>query len=113
MARNSEFQKGGRGKKAPYETSQVRVPNPLKQQIAELVDNYQSYVEAGGDPDNPPYFITNQDTKKDALLEKIITNIQLIERQVNAKNKGFTNNSFSQGIKLLKELFNLTKLVDK
>lgn len=113
MSRNSEFQKGGRGKKAPYETSQVRVPNPLKEQISELVNQYQCYVEAGGNPDNPPFFITNQDTEQDVATGKIIEMVQLIRLRVEAKEKGFTSNSFSQGIKLLKEIFDLLKLGDK
>ena len=113
MSRNSEFQKGGRGKKAPYETSQVRVPNPLKEQIAELVDKYQSYVEEGGEPDNPPSFIGIEDTSKDAEFKNLSKKIQLLESHINAKDKGYSANSFSQGIKLLKEIFDLAKLGDK
>lgn len=33
---------GGRGNKAPYETTHIRVPLPLKEIIQELVDNYKS-----------------------------------------------------------------------
>jgi hypothetical protein len=32
---------GGRGKKAPYETTHVRVPVPLKEVIQALIDNYR------------------------------------------------------------------------
>lgn len=32
---------GGRGKKAPYETTHVRVPLPLKEVIQALIDDYR------------------------------------------------------------------------
>jgi len=33
--------KGGRGKKAPYNTVLVRVPEPLKELVVELSDDYR------------------------------------------------------------------------
>jgi hypothetical protein len=33
---------GGRGKKAPYETTHVRIPVDLKSQVEELVENYRN-----------------------------------------------------------------------
>jgi hypothetical protein len=33
---------GGRGKKAPYETTHVRIPVDLKSQVEELVESYRS-----------------------------------------------------------------------
>ena len=32
---------GGRGKKAPYETTHVRVPLPLKDVVQAMIDNYR------------------------------------------------------------------------
>jgi hypothetical protein len=32
---------GGRGKKAPYETTHIRVPIPLKEVVQFLIDNYR------------------------------------------------------------------------
>ncbi len=49
--------KGGRGKKAPYDTKQMRVPQPIAVQIEELCDRYQEFIAAGGDPANPPFFL--------------------------------------------------------
>ena len=34
--------KGGRGKRAPYETTVVRVPNPVLEQVEEICDAYRS-----------------------------------------------------------------------
>lgn len=33
--------KGGRGKKAPYETTHMRIPLPLKLQIEKLIEDYR------------------------------------------------------------------------
>lgn len=49
--------KGGRGKKAPYETKQMRIPQPLWTQVEVLCDRYQEFIAAGGAPANPPFFM--------------------------------------------------------
>lgn len=113
MPQSSEFQRGGRGKKAPYETTHSRIPTPLKNQIAELIDSYQKYVEQGGDPDSPPSFCNEQDTVYVAAMTEVIKKLQLLETRINAKDKGCGANSFSQGLKLLKEIFDLIKPVNR
>jgi hypothetical protein len=35
---------GGRGIEAPYETTHVRVPVPIKPQVEKLIDDYRSLV---------------------------------------------------------------------
>jgi hypothetical protein len=52
--------KGGRGYKAPYETHQIRVPDPIAPQIKTLIDLYQNYRVAGGDPMKPPPFLADE-----------------------------------------------------
>jgi hypothetical protein len=49
--------KGGRGYKAPYETHQVRVPDPVAPQVHSLVERYQDYLANGGDPEKPPQLL--------------------------------------------------------
>lgn len=46
--------KGGRGYRAPYESHQVRVPDPIKSQVHSLIDRYQDYLRTGGNPSTPP-----------------------------------------------------------
>ena len=46
--------KGGRGKKAPYQTKQMRVPVPVELQVMQLCDRYREFIEAGGNPEAPP-----------------------------------------------------------
>lgn len=38
--------KGGRGKKAPYRTIQVRCPEPLKKEVAQLIERYHSQQQS-------------------------------------------------------------------
>jgi hypothetical protein len=37
--------KGGRGIKAPYETTHVRVPVPIKDKVQKLIDDYKNNLE--------------------------------------------------------------------
>jgi hypothetical protein len=36
--------KGGRGKQAPYETTIIRIPLPIKPDVERIVENYRSSV---------------------------------------------------------------------
>jgi hypothetical protein len=47
--------KGGRGKKAPYHTKLMRVPEPIAAQVEALGLRYQEFIVAGGDSANPPF----------------------------------------------------------
>ena len=38
--------KGGRGLKAPYDTTHVRVPMPIKDKVQQLVDDYKNGVNS-------------------------------------------------------------------
>jgi hypothetical protein len=40
---------GGRGKKAPYETTHMRIPLPLKNQIEQLIEDYRLSILDGID----------------------------------------------------------------
>lgn len=40
----AEKPKGGRGIKAPYETTHVRVPVPIKAEVEAMVENYKKGV---------------------------------------------------------------------
>jgi hypothetical protein len=49
--------KGGRGYKAPYESHQVRVPDPVIPQVHSLIERYQDYIAGGGDAIKPPQLL--------------------------------------------------------
>ena len=54
--------KGGRGKKAPYQTKLMRVTVPMKTQVWQLVDRYQSYLASGADALNPPMLLGDSES---------------------------------------------------
>lgn len=66
--------KGGRGKTAPYQTRQVRVPEPIISQVDKLIEKYQEYIAAGGSPAEPPEFM-NANSKP---VDKFIGSIEII-----------------------------------
>jgi hypothetical protein len=53
--------KGGRGKKAPYQTKQMRVPVPVESQVEELSARYREFVAAGGNPEEPPLMLESRE----------------------------------------------------
>jgi hypothetical protein len=63
--------KGGRGKKAPYATKLMRVPEPIAAQVDALGLRYQEFIAAGGDSANPPFFLVERIQKQpDAVKQK-------------------------------------------
>jgi hypothetical protein len=56
--------KGGRGKKAPYDTKLIRVPKPIAAQVEVLSLHYQEFLATGGDPANPPLFLPKKIKKQ-------------------------------------------------
>lgn len=38
----TEYTKGGRGKKAPYESTHVRVPLPIKHEVESLIEKFKN-----------------------------------------------------------------------
>jgi hypothetical protein len=61
--------KGGRGYKAPYETHQVRIPDPIAGQVHSLIERYQDYLEGGGDAGKPPCLL-DQDKPVNRFISK-------------------------------------------
>ena len=72
--------KGGRGLTAPYQTKQVRIPEPIIGQVHELIEQYQSYITSGGNPNLPPQLIPQKPVdnfraeleEKNKLVDKFI-----------------------------------------
>lgn len=62
--------KGGRGYKAPYETHQIRVPDPIASQVHALIDGYQEYLQEGGNPEEPPWLLQKA-VHSGELLQKV------------------------------------------
>lgn len=47
--------KGGRGHKAPYESTHVRVPVPLKAKVDKLIEEYRELVLNGNQPEREAF----------------------------------------------------------
>lgn len=62
--------KGGRGYKAPYDSHQVRVPDPLVPQVHSLIERYQDYIANGGDAIKPPQLL-DQTKPVDRFTSKV------------------------------------------
>jgi hypothetical protein len=57
---------GGRGKKAPYSTQIMRVPEPLISEVQYLIDNYRDSLTVDSDQGNQTILLT-----KEKLTEEI------------------------------------------
>lgn len=78
--------KGGRGYKAPYQTHQVRVPDPIATQVHSLIERYQDYIADGGNPNSPPQLL---DVHKpiDDLSNKLEEEVRILEEKLKAVDK--------------------------
>jgi hypothetical protein len=123
--------KGGRGYKAPYTTKQVRIPEPISEQVDQLVERYQDYLSTGGHPSNPPQLldldrsddIESLKSEVQTLHKKLVQLTQfkakqekalpLIQHAVTLPNgsnkgeKGYQAKSFSKGIEDIREALKL------
>ncbi len=103
MPHDSIFQKGGRGKKAPYSTTHMRVPVPLKKDVENLIIAYNQHLESGGDVNKTPF--------DDGLILNRLPDLYKIlgdlKSGINSKKTGFEAKSFSQGFKQVNKLIKL------
>lgn len=76
--------KGGRGYKAPYETHQIRVPDPIAPQVHSLVERYQDYLVDGGNPEKPPQLL-DQIKPVDRFKSKRIEVIKILKQALKLK----------------------------
>ena len=78
--------KGGRGKRAPYKCTTVRVPIPIKEQVFTIIMRYQSYLQSpDADPDSPPDFLTIDNLTSYNVIgdgDKLVTGITQVEQGV-------------------------------
>jgi hypothetical protein len=72
---------GGRGKKAPYETIQMRVPVPLKLKLADLISEYREKVLLSDEqPDLDDDSDPDDDDSEPSDLEIIKSQAETIQR---------------------------------
>lgn len=95
--------KGGRGKAAPYQTRQVRVPEPIINQVDQLIEQYQDCIASGGDSKHPPSFIQGENKPVDKFID--------IEQIVNILQEALKLKANAGGAikKKIKEVLNVLK----
>lgn len=64
---------GGRGHRAPYETTHLRVPVPIKAHLEEIIDQYRQSLE-----DGPPI-------QKDQAIPSLEDSLAMAEKLIRAK----------------------------
>ena len=97
---------GGRGKKAPYQTIQMRVPLPLKSKVEELVEQYRT--EVLGEPEGL-LELSSKPVNRFRILREIADELladQVVTR--NGKDRGSVKRGLEAFIeRLLEKLNNL------
>lgn len=73
--------KGGRGKQAPYESTHVRVPVPIKAKVDKLVEDYRVLVFDGKRPEEEIYNVPS------AMSLTTLGEAQAIARQILSQKK--------------------------
>jgi hypothetical protein len=91
---------GGRGKKAPYQTVQMRIPLPIKSEVEKLVEQYRGVILSG---DETPIGSTVK--PEYGFLEKMIQEV-LADPAVtrNGRDRGSVKRGFDA---LLQKLLSL------
>ena len=97
--------KGGRGKKAPYRTKLMRVPEPIAAQVDALGLQYQEFIAAGGNPANPPFFVVERIQKQpDAVKQKRTrAAVDKLTEKTSSELTEKTSSEFVEAEKLSKE----------
>jgi hypothetical protein len=73
---------GGRGYKAPYTTTHVRVPTDIKSQVETLIDNYRNEM-LGIDENNS--LTTSEDKMLTSLDEVLVLAQEILARKQSAR----------------------------
>jgi len=71
---------GGRGKKAPYETMQMRVPIPLKLKLQDVISEYREKVLLGDEQEQDDSEPSDDDDSEPSDLETIRSQAETIQR---------------------------------
>ncbi len=100
--------KGGKGFKSPYETTHMRVPLPLKNQIAKAKEDYDTLIENGGEPNNPPEFLNSPERIQEILYYLNQLKHYVSENNFICKQKSVCPN-WSHTFRIISEIEELVK----
>lgn len=91
----SNYSKGGRGKKAPYQTIHYRIPEPIKPTVETLAERYRELIIA--------QFPNEADEMLKRVQEAIIDN----QKERNKDGTKFTEIDLEQIIEILQQALKL------
>lgn len=101
MNEHENLARGGRGKKAPYESMHYRIPMPLKPAIENIASRYRDLVSNYDSVDNPDLInkaidgTDNLAINKKAIVLEAIANFIEKEKQNYGKNGAQKDKEFS------------------
>jgi hypothetical protein len=106
---------GGRGKKAPYETTHVRIPVDLKPQVELLVEKFRDDGYVVGNK-NSEKLLTSSNNFIQKMIEEFKNENLFIIQKINESSNNnvinFVNLSLEQSIELANEIL-LTRVTKK
>jgi hypothetical protein len=98
---------GGRGKKAPYETTHVRIPVDLKPQIEELIENFRNkgfVVSEKDNVENIKNLSLNSDNFIQSMIEEFKNNDLFITQKVDENSSNKLSLTLEESIELANDL---------
>lgn len=110
---------GGRGRKAPYDSTHYRIPLPLKPAIENIASRYRDLVSDYDQPDNPDLINAAIDgtdnlaiNKKAIILEALASFIEA-EKRIHGKNGAQKDKEFSLDTRKWDAFRNFQKFVEE
>jgi hypothetical protein len=91
----TQYSKGGRGKKAPYQTIHYRIPQPIKPVVESLAEHYRELVAA------------ESTAEAEEMLERVQSNIVGSVSDENKPGTKFNEADLGQVISVLQEALTL------
>lgn len=94
------YSKGGRGKQAPYTTTHIRVPDPLKAEIQNIIEEWRLLVDSGElSPTEAVTEVFNKGGSDQLPIDEAVNKAKEILKQKKSANDSM--------IKLLTALYNV------
>ncbi len=119
MSEAEHLARGGRGKKAPYESMHYRIPMPLKPAIENIASRYRDLVSNYDSVDNPDLInkaidgTDNLAINKRAIILEAIANFIEAEKQNYGKNGAQKDKEFSLNTRKWDAIKNFQKFVEE
>lgn len=91
----SNSTKGGRGKRAPYETVMCRTPKPIKAVIEERIAKYRELVNDYENPEDPQLIAATAKADEKTIILNALAKFVEIQKQDYGKNGAQKDKQFN------------------